>query len=88
MNFPVGVGMQVVFPYEKIDKLMFFAGVEGNLHFLSERSLAQRQVETGFSALGGVAIKMFEFGIRYSRLARINYVGVQVGIRFNQFELQ
>ncbi len=87
MSFPVGVGAQVVFPYEKIDKLMFFAGVEGNLHFLSERAVARRQVEAGFSALGGVAIKMFEFGLRYSRFAGMSNVGVQAGIRFSQFEL-
>jgi hypothetical protein len=87
MSFPVSLGAQILFPYEKIDKLMFFAGVEGNLHFLSERAFNRRQVEAGFSAVGGVAIKMFEFGVRYSRFARMNNVGVQAGIRFNQFTL-
>lgn len=87
MSFPVSIGAQVVFPYEKIDKLMFFAGVEGNFHFLSERVFARRQVEAGFSAVGGVAIKMFEFGVRYSRFAGTNNLGVQGGIRFNTFSL-
>lgn len=87
MSFPVSIGAQILFPYEKIDKLMFFAGVEGNLHFLSERAFNRRQVEAGFSAAGGVAIKMFEFGVRYSRFAGQNNIGLQAGIRFNQFEL-
>jgi hypothetical protein len=87
MSFPVSLGAQVLFPYEKIDKLMFFAGVEGNLHFMSERGFTRRQVEAGFSAVGGIAIKMFEFGVRYSRFAGQNNIGVQAGIRFNQFEL-
>jgi hypothetical protein len=87
MSFPVSLGAQVLFPYEKIDKLMFFAGVEGNLHFMSERGFTRRQVEAGFSAVGGIAIKMFEFSVRYSRFAEQNNIGLQAGIRFNQFEL-
>jgi hypothetical protein len=54
---------------------------------MSERGFTRRQVEAGFSAVGGIAIKMFEFSVRYSRFSGMNTVGVQAGIRFNQFTL-
>jgi hypothetical protein len=88
MSFPIGAGAQFVFPYDKIDKLMFFAGAEGNVSFLSRSIAGRRQVEGGFTLLGGVAIKMVELGVRYSRFAGSNYVGVQAGIRFKQFSVE
>lgn len=88
MSFPIGLGAQIVFPYDKINKLMFYAGAEGNLNFLSRRVVGRHQVEAGFALVGGVAIKMVELGVRYSRFAGANYVGVQAGIRFNQFSVE
>lgn len=88
VGFPMSLGVQFLFPYEKIDKLMFFAGVEGNMAFMSQRVLSGRQVEWGGSLVGGIAVKKIEAGIRFSRFAQRNSIGLQLGIRFNHISLE
>jgi hypothetical protein len=88
MSFPFGVGVQFVYPYNAADKLMFFVGAEGNLHFTTEQYDFRREnVHAGFTFLGGFAVKFAEFGVRYSSFGGIHNLGVQAGIRLKQFEL-
>ena len=88
VSFPLGVGIQFVYPYASAEKLMFFAGAEGNLHFTSQRFDWQREsVQAGYTLLGGFAIKFAEFAVRYTSFAGINNIGVQAGVRFKQFDL-
>jgi hypothetical protein len=83
--FPVSIGVQAVFPYASREKLMFFAGAEGNLHFISGSIAMSEQVKAGYTVVGGFAVKIFEFGIRYTSFSDISNLGVHFGVRFNSF---
>ena len=85
MAFPLSLGVQAVFPYASREKIMFYAGAEGNLHFISGRIDMNQQTKAGFTILGGFAVKIFEFGIRYTSFSDIRNLGVQLGLRFKSF---
>lgn len=83
--FPVSVGVQAVFPYASREKLMAFAGAEGNLHFISGNLAMSQQAKAGYTILGGFAIKFLEFGIRYTAFSDIKNLGAYFGLRFKSF---
>jgi len=83
--FPVSIGAQIVFPYASREKLMAFAGVEGNVHFISGNLAMSQQVKAGYTVLGGLAVKFFEFGIRYTAFSDIKNLGAHLGLRFKSF---
>jgi hypothetical protein len=83
--FPVSIGAQVVFPYASREKIMVFAGAEGNLHFISGNLAMNQQAKAGYSVLGGFAVKFLEFGIRYTSFSDIKNLGAFFGLRFKSF---
>jgi hypothetical protein len=83
--FPVSIGAQVVFPYASREKLMVFAGAEGNLHFVSGNLAINQQAKAGYTVLGGFAVKFLEFGIRYTAFSDIKNLGAYFGLRFKSF---
>lgn len=83
--FPLSLGIQAVFPYASRDRLMAFAGVEGNLQLISGRVEMRRQAQAGFTLLGGVAVKFLEFGVRYTSFSDIKNLGAFFGLRFRSF---
>ncbi|MEK9136794.1 MAG: hypothetical protein AAB393_06690 [Bacteroidota bacterium] len=83
--FPVSVGVQAVFPYASREKLMVFAGAEGNLHFVSGNLAVNQQAKAGYTLLGGFAVKFLEFGIRYTSFSDIKNLGAHFGLRFKSF---
>jgi len=87
MTYPLNIGVQAVFPYESRKNLMFFGGLEMNIQFISGDIAIARQTQAGYSVLGGFAVKVFEFGVRYTAFSDIRNLGVQLGFRFNSFAL-
>jgi hypothetical protein len=85
MTFPISLGVQAVFPYATRDKLMGFAGVEGNLQLISGGLAMNEQAKAGYTILGGVAVKFFEFGVRYTSFSDIKNLGAYFGLRFKSF---
>jgi hypothetical protein len=85
MTFPISFGVQAVFPYATRDKLMGFAGVEGNLQLISAGLAMNEQAKAGYTILGGVAVKFFEFGVRYTSFSDIKNLGAYFGLRFKSF---
>lgn len=85
MTYPLSVGVQAIFPYESRKNLMFFGGLEMNVQFVSGDIAIARQTQVGYSVLGGFAVKIFEFGVRYTAFSDIRNLGAQVGLRFNSF---
>jgi hypothetical protein len=86
-TYPFNAGVQVVFPYATRDRLMFFAGLEGNLHFISGNIAMNEQAKFGYTVLGGFAVSVFEFGIRYMEFSDMRNFGAQLGLRFKSFGL-
>jgi len=86
-TFPFNAGVQVVFPYATRDRLMFFAGLEGNLHFISGNVAMNQQAKFGYTLLGGFTVHVFEFGVRYMEFSDMRNVGAQLGLRFKSFGL-
>ena len=83
--FPVSIGAQVVFPYASREKLMMFAGAEGNFNFISGNLAMNQQAKAGYTVLGGFAVKFLEFGIRYTAFSDIKNLGAYFGLRFKSF---
>lgn len=83
MTYPLNIGVQAVFPYASRKNLMFFGGLEMNVQFISDDIAIAPQL--GYSVLGGFAVKVFEFGVRYTAFSDIRNLGVQLGFRFNSF---
>ncbi len=87
MSFPFGAGIQFVYPMQSIDKFMFFAGAEGNLVFTTMDVGLRKNVQAGYTLLGGVALKFVEVGVRYTAFRETKNLGVQLGFRLNSFEI-
>jgi hypothetical protein len=83
--FPISIGVQAVFPYASREKLMAFAGIEGNLHLISGDLAMNQQAKVGFTVLGGFAVKFLEFGVRYTAFSDIKNLGAYFGLRFKSF---
>ena len=83
--FPLSIGVQAVFPYTSRENLMLFAGVEGNLQFISGNLAIDQQAKAGYTVLGGFAVKFLEFGIRYTAFSDIRNLGAHFGLRFKSF---
>ncbi len=83
--FPLSVGVQAIYPYDSSDKLMMYGGIEGNLQLISGNIEISEQAKAGYSLVGGFAVKVFEFGVRYTSFSDIRNLGVQFGIRFKTF---
>ena len=84
-TFPLSVGVQAIYPYDSPDKLMVYGGVEGNLQLISGNINLGEQAKAGYSLVGGFAVKIFEFGVRYTSFSDITNLGVQLGMRFKTF---
>lgn len=84
-TFPISIGVQAIYPYESPDRLMVYGGVEGNLQLISGNISISDQAKVGYSLVGGFAVKIFEFGVRYTSFSDIRNLGVQFGIRFKTF---
>ena len=85
--FPLGAGLHVVFPYRSRDTFMIYGGVDGTLNFVLGNIGFKEQVQPGLTFVVGFAIKIFEFGVRYSSFSDIKNLGAHVGLRFKSFEL-
>jgi hypothetical protein len=83
--FPLMAGAQFVLPVARGDKLLFYAGAEGNLNFISGRIEPNRQIEPGFSVLAGFTVQSVDLGIRYTQFSDMHHLGVHFGIRFHSF---
>lgn len=86
-TFPLSVGVQLVVPRNGRQALMFFAGGEFNMNFVDGDMAIRQQAKLGYTVLGGFAVKVFEFGIRYSAFSDMRNLGAHIGIRFNPFTL-
>jgi len=85
--FPIALGAEVVFPGAKTDRLMVFAGAEGNLNLISGDVEIGQQAQLGYTVKAGFAVKAFEFGVRYTRFSDLSNLGVVIGLRFASFTL-
>ncbi len=85
--FPLSVGAQAVYPSRGKEKLMFFAGAEGNLNLIDGRVMPGQQTKFGYTLLGGFVVSVFEFGVRYSAFSDLKNLGVHIGLRFKSFTL-
>ncbi|MEW6509380.1 MAG: hypothetical protein AB1428_00325 [Bacteroidota bacterium] len=85
--FPVSIGVQFVYPNEGRESLMFFAGGEGNLHLISGNVSMGEQAKLGYGLVGGFAVKIFEFGVRYTQFSDMRNLGAYLGFRLNPFAL-
>lgn len=83
--FPISIGVQAVLPYESREKLMVFAGAEGNVNLISGDLDMDEQAKVGFTLLGGFAVKFFEFSVRYTAFSDIKNLGAYFGLRFKSF---
>jgi hypothetical protein len=87
MSFPLAVGVQLAYPYAEQEKLMGFVGLHGTAHFISGNIDINRQVKFGYELVGGFAVKVFEFGVRYSAFSDMKNLGAYLGFRINPFVL-
>jgi hypothetical protein len=87
MVFPIAVGVQAVFPYDQRDLFMVFGGVEGNVNFISGDIPRDQQAKLGYAIVGGFAVRVFEFGIRYSEISDLKNLGAYFGFRLNSITL-
>jgi opacity protein-like surface antigen len=85
--YPLTVGAQLVFPGMQSTSLLLFIGAEGGLYFIDGRLGMNQQTKGGFSLVGGFAIKIVEFGIRYTQFSDMRNLGASFGIRLNPFTL-
>jgi hypothetical protein len=83
--FPLSLGAQVIYPFRGKEKLMFFAGAEGNLNLIDGRVMPGQQTKVGYTLLGGFVVSVFEFGVRYSVFSDLKNLGVHIGLRFASF---
>jgi hypothetical protein len=85
--YPISMGLQVFYPQEGRESLMFFAGGEGTLQLVSGEVPMGDQAQLGFGLIGGFAVKIFEFGVRYTQFSDIRNLGAYAGFRLNSFSL-
>ena len=85
--FPISLGIQAVYPYEGRENFMLFGGFEGNLHLISGNVPMGEQAKLGFGLTGGFAVKIFEFGVRYTTFSDMRNLGAYLGFRLNSFSL-
>jgi hypothetical protein len=85
--FPLSVGVQAVYPSRGREKLMIFAGAEGNLNLIDGRVMPGQQTKVGYTVLGGFVVSVFEFGVRYSAFSDLKNLGVHIGLRFAPFRI-
>jgi hypothetical protein len=86
-TFPLTAGLQFVQPYDSREQLMFYIGPEVSVHFVSGNVDITRQTQVGFNVVGGFAVKIFEFGIRYSSFSDLKNIAAHLGVRFNSFDI-
>jgi len=86
-TFPLSVGAQVVYPRAGRQSMMFFAGGEFTVHFVDGDLDIRQQAKLGYGLVGGFAVKIFEFGVRYSAFSDMKNLGAHIGLRFNPFTL-
>ena len=87
MAFPISLGLQFVTPYDGRENFMVFGGLEGNLHLISGNVPMGDQAKLGFGLNGGFAVKIFEFGVRYTQFSDLRNLGATIGFRLNPFTL-
>jgi hypothetical protein len=87
MSFPLAIGVQLAYPYAEQEKLMGFVGLHGTAHFISGDIDINQQVKFGYELVGGFAVKVFEFGVRYSAFSDMKNLGAYLGFRINPFAL-
>jgi hypothetical protein len=86
-TFPLSAGVQVVYPGNGRQAVMLFAGGEFTLNFVDGDIDIRQQAKIGYSVLAGFAVKVFEFGIRYSAFSDMKNLGANIGFRLNPFTL-
>ena len=87
MVFPVTVGLQVTFPHDRRELIMAFAGIEENLDFISGNVPTGQQVKLGFGFVAGFAVRIVEFGIRYTEFSDLKNLCAYFGFRLNPINL-
>jgi hypothetical protein len=87
MVFPVTVGLQVTFPHDRRELIMVFAGIEGNLDFISGNVPTGQQAKAGYGLVAGFAVRIVEFGIRYTEFSDLRNLGAYFGFRLNPVNL-
>jgi len=85
--FPLSLGFQAVYPAREKDRVMFFAGAEGNLNLVDGMVAPGQQTRVGYTLLGGFVVKVLEFGVRYSGFSDVKNLGVHIGLRLQSFVL-
>jgi len=85
--FPVSIGLQAVYPHAGRENFMLFGGLEGNLHLIAGNVPMADQAQLGFGLTGGFAVKIFEFGVRYTVFSDMKNLGAYLGFRLNPFTL-
>ena len=86
-TFPLTLGVQAVFPSAGKEQVMFFFGGEASVNFISGNIDIGQQTKLGYTIVGGFAVKIFEFGIRYSAFSDLKNLGAQLGLRLNSFSI-
>jgi hypothetical protein len=86
-TYPLTLGVQVTFPRENIQNIMFYLGGDGSLNFIDGNLDIGQQTKVGYNIVGGFAVKIFEFGIRYSSFSDLRNLGAHLGLRFNPFAI-
>jgi len=81
-TYPLTLGVHFYVPTVNPDKVMFFVGAEGVLHFVNGTLPMSDQTKAGYNFVGGFGVSFFEFGIRYSSFSDMKNIGVQFGLRF------
>ncbi len=85
--FPLSLGFQAIYPAREKDRVMFFAGVEGNLNLVDGIIAPGQQTKVGYTLLVGFVVKVFEFGVRYGGFSDVKNLGVHIGLRLQSFVL-
>jgi len=86
-TFPITLGAQAVYPFDKPELMMFFLGVEGSANLVSGYIGTGDQFKPGYSIVGGFAVRAFEFGVHYASFSDMRNLGVHFGIRLNPFSI-
>lgn len=84
-TFPLSAGVQIIYPYDSPERLMVHGGVEGNLQLVAGDIDISQQAKGGYSLLAGFAVKVFEFGVRYTSFSDLRNLGAHIGFRLNSF---
>jgi len=84
-DFPVAVGLDMVFPKSQNHEFMVFFGGSMITNFIDGQIDPNQQIKVGYKVGGGLTVMMFEFSVHYYSFSDISNIGTSIGLRLNSF---